>query len=402
MVDYDRNGEMKGGYTVEHESQMPVNKYVATTSFRNDGIDMLRGMSILAVILLHCLIHMPVASDILPQNIFNVIFRSGYYGVIIFFVISGFLITGISIKKWGALQHVRVGQFYQMRFARIFPCLLALIALLSVLHCFGVPGFVIHTTSLSQAIFSALTFHINWLEVQTGYLPGNWDVLWSLSVEEMFYLFFPLLCVTLKKTSYIASVMLIFIILGPFARTVFTDNEMWSDHSYLSCMDGIAIGCLAALLSSMIKLNKAKFMTLLFAGLSLFILIFVFRKLTYNIGISPLGLNVTLLEISVGMILMSMNEWYGNGKRVGNILTAPLRMLGRNSYEVYLTHSLIIMMATAILFNAAQYTFLILCWYVVVIVLSGILGLMISLYFSEPLSKYIRKQKVTSRHLTFG
>ena len=169
---------------------MSVNKYVATKSFRNDGIDMLRGMSILAVILLHCVIHMPVASDILPQNIFNIIFCSGYYGVIIFFVISGFLITATAIKKWGALQNIRVGQFYQMRFARIFPCLLALITLLSVLHCIGVASFTIQTTSLSQAIFSALTFHINWLEAQTGYLPGNWDVLWSLSVEEMFYLFF--------------------------------------------------------------------------------------------------------------------------------------------------------------------------------------------------------------------
>ena len=47
---------------------------------------------------------------------------------------------------------------------------------------------------LPRALFSALTFHLNWLEAKTGYLPANWDVMWSLSVEEMFYLFFPLVC----------------------------------------------------------------------------------------------------------------------------------------------------------------------------------------------------------------
>jgi peptidoglycan/LPS O-acetylase OafA/YrhL len=136
------------------------------------------------------------------------------------------------------------------------PCLFALLIVLSALDIFSVSDFVIHTTSLSQAVFSALTFHLNLLEANTGYLPGNWDVLWSLSVEEMFYLFFPLVCLTLKKPSHFILAMLIFIILGPFARTIFTNNDMWSDHSYLSCMDGIAIGCIAALIANHIKLNN--------------------------------------------------------------------------------------------------------------------------------------------------
>ena len=87
------------------------------------------------------------------------------------------------------------GKFYRIRFARIAPLLLLLLAVLSLLHLGNVQGFRIpaKTTTLPRALFAALTYHLNWLEALHGYLPGNWDVLWSLSVEEMFYLFFPLM-----------------------------------------------------------------------------------------------------------------------------------------------------------------------------------------------------------------
>lgn len=361
------------------------------SGIRNDGIDMLRGFSILTVILLHCFIKMPFEQTLLPQRLINIIFRSGYYGVITFFVISGFLITMTSLKKWGSLQNICYEQFYKMRFARIMPCLLALLLTLSAFDIFGISDFVIHTTSLGQAVFSALTFHINLLEAKTGYLPGNWDVLWSLSVEEIFYLFFPLVCLTLRKSSLFIIAMSIFIILGPFARTAFTDNDIWSDHSYLSCMDGIAIGCLAALFVNHIKLNKQIFLAILIMGVSLFFFIFIFRKQAFDMGISKIGLNVTILEVGVGMILITMHEWYENRRHTGNIFTAPLRWLGRNSYEIYLIHMFLVMIIANLLFNAKQTWFFIVACYFIVIVLSGLLGQIISSYFSEPFNVFIRK-----------
>ena len=74
--------------------------------------------------------------------------------------------------------------------------LLLLLAILSTLHLAQVRNFAIKpaTASLGRALFAALTFQVNVLEADHGYLPGSWDILWSLSVEEMFYLFFPLLC----------------------------------------------------------------------------------------------------------------------------------------------------------------------------------------------------------------
>ena len=102
-------------------------------------------------------------------------------------------INNASSLGFSLLASVRA--FYQMRFARIAPLLLALLAILSALHFAHVRHFIVPQTTggLGRALVAALTFHINVLEARRGYLPGNWDILWSLSVEEMFYLFFPLI-----------------------------------------------------------------------------------------------------------------------------------------------------------------------------------------------------------------
>jgi peptidoglycan/LPS O-acetylase OafA/YrhL len=125
------------------------------------------------------------------------LFWSGYYAVLIFFVISGFLIASITLRRWGSLAAIDVKAFYRLRVARIAPCLVLLLGVLSCLHVAGVSGYVIDParSSLGRAIFAALTFHFNYLEGTRGYLPGAWDVLWSLSIEEAFYAHVPRVCV---------------------------------------------------------------------------------------------------------------------------------------------------------------------------------------------------------------
>lgn len=366
------------------------NSAITSNNKRNDGIDLLRGFCILSVILLHCFIHMPFEAAI-PKNVLNIIFRSGYYGVMIFFVISGFLITSLSLRRWGALGDICYRAFYQMRIARIMPCLLILVLILCLLDIGGVTHFVIHTVSLTQAVFSVLTFQVNWLEAQTGYLPANWDVLWSLAVEEMFYLFFPLLCLLLRKKTHFIYIMLVFVVAGPVARTTIV-NEMWSDHSYLSCMDGIAIGVLSALYASQLKPTPVFMRNCFLIGLSLFSFIFLFRKEVYDLGISRLGLNVTFLELSIGLILIFMQQWYEVERKPLNVLFAPLRWLGRSSYETYLTHIFIIMILASTIFIKGQSLFIVLCLYALTILLSGLCGWLMRKYFSEPANNLLRKK----------
>ena len=77
---------------------------------RNTGIDILRGLAILSVILLHLNTRVPFSDTFvgqsLPKAIYKILFWSGYYEVCIFFVISGFLITTSSLNKWGQIAFV--------------------------------------------------------------------------------------------------------------------------------------------------------------------------------------------------------------------------------------------------------------------------------------------------------
>lgn len=366
-----------------------MHKNTLQNNLRNGWIDLIRGISILFVILLHINIRIPFdktpIGKIMPSFLTNILFHSGYYGVIIFFVVSGFLITNSILEKWGGLPNIHCGEFYQLRFARIAPCLIALLFLLSLFHMLRLTGFIITTTSLQNAIFSALTFHINLLEAKTGYLPASWDVLWSLSIEEMFYLFFPLFCLFIRNERIFKITMLLFIILGPFARN--NANEIWGDHSYLSCMDGIAIGCLAALYINSHKTNDKFFSSYLIIGLALSTLIFFFRHLTSYLGITKIGLNVTMLEIGIAFILIALYRKSMASKiRFLNLL----RWFGKNSYEIYLTHGFIVLTLSALFYKLRIPMVAAPLWYVLILVFSGIVGILVSRYFSEPMNKILR------------
>src|SRR5215475_7896339 len=112
---------------------------------RVPGIDLLRGLCIIAVVLHHInlRIHFRESSfgNLIGPAANRVLFWSGYYGVRVFFVISGFLITTWSLKRWVSLRQLDLGKFYRMRFARIVPCLVGLLLLLTVLDRLVVPRF---------------------------------------------------------------------------------------------------------------------------------------------------------------------------------------------------------------------------------------------------------------------
>jgi peptidoglycan/LPS O-acetylase OafA/YrhL len=152
---------------------------------RLDGVDVLRGLSILAVVLLHILIRFSFVDvklgDDWPKYTRHFVFLNGGNGVTVFFAVSGFLITLTSLRRFGSLAALRTRVFYRIRFARIMPLLLLLLAVLSALHLAHVDAFRIHTKvfTLPRALLAALTFHLNWLEAsRNAYLPACWTVLW--------------------------------------------------------------------------------------------------------------------------------------------------------------------------------------------------------------------------------
>ena len=150
---------------------------------RLDGVDALRALAIWFVLMNHVNIRLLIAkvpyTRGLPDQLVASLVWNGQYGVQMFFAVSGFLITSVSLRRWGSLSGVSLRGFYLMRFARIAPLLVALLTVLSLLHFLHLHDFVVlpRTGGLGRAILAALTFHVNVLEAKRGYLPGNWDIL---------------------------------------------------------------------------------------------------------------------------------------------------------------------------------------------------------------------------------
>ena len=155
---------------------------------RLDGIDTLRGLSILAVVLLHIWIRLALDDVRMgrswPPTLSHFVWFNGGNGVTVFFAVSGFLITLTSLRRFGSLAAMRPVTFYRIRFARIMPLLVLLLVVLSAFHLLHVDGFRLNAKhfTLPRALLAALTFHLNWLETaRDSFLPACWTVLWSLS-----------------------------------------------------------------------------------------------------------------------------------------------------------------------------------------------------------------------------
>ena len=363
---------------------------------RNSGIDALRGISILTVILLHLNIRVPFKDTFLggnlPDPVYRVLFFSGFYGVAIFFVISGFLITSTTLNRWKSLPDISVKGFYFMRMARILPLLVLLLVTLSILHLSGTNGYVINPdrTTLGRSILAALTFHINLLEIKVGYLPGPWDILWSLSIEEVFYLFFPLLCFLCRKEWHFVALVSVFLIISPFARTTWFPGNDLGDRNHFAYLDAISIGCVAALIAKKVHITKKLLTWSAVTGWTLFLFVFITRKWVSFLGLTKIGLNITFLAIGTALILIWMQKLFVNGNFNPSKYTLPLRYLGKNSYEIYLTHMFVVILLTGLFKSLNLSGEWIWVLYFTAIIFSALLGDTVARFFSNPINLKLR------------
>jgi peptidoglycan/LPS O-acetylase OafA/YrhL len=361
---------------------------------RLDGIDLLRGLAILFVLMNHVNIRL-LGADVLytrflPAQLVHFLVWNGQLGVQMFFAVSGFLITSITLRRWGSLGQVSLRDFYRLRFARIAPLLLLLLFILSALHCAGIHHFVVgpETGGLGRALLAALTFHVNVLEARRGYLPGNWDILWSLSVEEVFYLFFPLVCRVLGRSKSFFAILFVLIALGPFGRTVFAQgNEIWQEYSYLGGMEGIALGCLTALVVSRVRLSRTAIRVLGGAGAAIVTCSLIFSWQAYRGWLGRTGLNMTVLGVGTCMFIAATAQARWQSPR----WLAPLLRIGQYSYEVYLTHMFVVFGFFGIFVAAGKPMRLVPVLFVATILVSGLLGAAVAGLYSEPMNRFLRK-----------
>jgi peptidoglycan/LPS O-acetylase OafA/YrhL len=362
---------------------------------RIDGIDILRGLAIFFVLMNHINMRLlgaqvPYTRGMPPQVVRSLVWN-GQLGVQMFFVVSGFLITSITLRRWGSFAAVNIRDFYLLRVARIAPLLLALLGTLSLLHFAGVPDFVVSANmgGLGHALFAALTLHVNVLEASRGYLPASWDVLWSLSVEETFYLFFPVLARLFGRGKVFVGMLIAFVVLGPFARAVFAHgNPTWREYSYLGGMDAIAFGCLTALLVSRTNFPRTALRLCAGAGISLLVLVLCFSSQRFMRALYREGLEETILAVGTCLVIIAAAQTKWRSPRV----LAPILRIGQRSYEIYLTHMFVVfaLFDTFVVWHKPMRLVPVL--FVATILIAALLGELVARIHSEPMNRSLRQR----------
>ena len=361
---------------------------------RNRGIDLLRGICILLVILNHIGIRIPLAKTslaaLVPAQYLRDLNYNGYEAVFVFFVISGFLITRRAHEHWGDLRQLSIPDFYLRRAARILPCLLALLAVLSLLHLVGAPLYTITRPeqSLPRALLAAIGLHLNWYEGVTGYLPGSWDVLWSLSIEEVFYLGFPLLCLLCGGTRWFVAVLAVLALSMPWTHAAAQGNEIWQEKAYLPGMGAIAVGILAALLARHVPPpppRTARLLRLL-GALGLAAIVFAGSAIWQLLHDGYL----LVLTLSAASLVLG---WHWQPRPAQPYRFGALNWIascGRLSYEIYLTHMFCVFAVVAIAAASGTDPRLGYLWYPLAVASSWLLGWIVARFFSEPCERWLR------------
>ena len=360
---------------------------------RNPGIDLLRGLSIVLVVIHHTAIRIPLEksrlADWLPARLLDGVQYNGFESVFLFFVISGFLIASNSLARWGALAAIDARAFYRRRAARILPCLLILVATLSALALAGAPHYTMEQPkqTLAGAIVSALGLHVNVYQARTGWLPAGWGVLWSLSIEEVFYLAFPLACLLLGRPRLMVPALLGLALSIPVVRAGIHHEQIWSEQNYLQGMAAIATGVLAALLvrrwpamrrstaNWALALGVTGLLAVYFGGSELW------RVLRF-------GYMLVLTFSAAALVLAS--RWRAVDDR-----TPPwrafgwLRSFGRLSYEIYLTHMFVVWLVVDRFTAAGGDLRSGWIWYAPVLAATWALGWLVARSVSAPLERLL-------------
>jgi peptidoglycan/LPS O-acetylase OafA/YrhL len=299
--------------------------------FRPD-IEGMRAIAVVLVILFHA---------------YHVPFTGGFVGVDVFFVISGFLITSLLLKEQKRTGRVSIFGFYARRVRRILPAS-TLVVLVTVFATYGWLGFIAGNTAATDAkwteIFAA---NIHFGLVRTDYFgaqlpPSPLQHMWSLGVEEQFYLVWPglfLILVLLARVHHrnalSGALSLIIAVSLTWSVIQTAVNQTWAYFSPLTRAWELALGALVAVLAPTISRLRQSWapQALALAGLAAIILSAVL--LTSDTRYP--GYAVTLPVVGSAVLIAA--GCANQGSIVGRLLSVrPMQWVGARSYSMYLWH----------------------------------------------------------------
>ncbi len=164
----------------------------------------------------------------------DVAFTHGWLGVDLFFILSGFLITRILLRSRDTDVRRYYGTFYERRALRILPLYLVVLAVLAVAY---------HELVRPEYVAVCLTFLVNLAPLAHVDVPGQIGPIWSLCVEEQFYLVWPIVVLFLDRRR-LTFVVVAIVLVEPILRIVLVDQSI--QYTWLRC-DGLAWGAFLAL-----------------------------------------------------------------------------------------------------------------------------------------------------------
>lgn len=327
---------------------------IAENYHRNWPIDLLRGVLVLigssghfAYIMSYSgieTLHWTHFSAILAYNI--------PYGIAVFSAVSGFLITSMLLKhSEGDLSAVHVPKFYLQRFTRIMPGLILLCILNLLLCALSYPEFELQYFDWQTILSHVFTFRANILFPDQNNHLWAWGVLWSLAIEEVFYLLFPIICVLLRSQKKVMIFLILIIFYGPYCR-LHAPSAFSSIRLYFGCFDLIAFGCLAAFLSQTeLFLSKSgkPFRPKVWIGIGLFLMIGTYfaGPWTLNNVCGPTFIALGTFMYLIGVTYNQKNTLQKNDSFFMSAfkkLILPVCVLGLLSYELYIYHVLIFLL----------------------------------------------------------
>jgi peptidoglycan/LPS O-acetylase OafA/YrhL len=315
-------------------------RYSAAPSFDlMPGLDGLRGVSILLVIASHLGMGMVVP---------------GGLGVTVFFFISGLLITRQLLAEQAATGSIRLGLFYARRLLRLYPPLIVMVAVGGLLFAW-LGGPVVW-----KQVLSALFYFYNYAPMVFGWFGtplGNspFDVLWSLAVEEHFYLLFPIILLMFGRDRNRFALIMVGCLVLVLA---------WRWHLLAACEQGANV-CLGVSSQQRIEASTdTRLDSILYGALLATLLGSRWAHRTLRLIDSPIafvaGAGCLLLSLAIRNpnfrdTLRYSLQGVGLLLAIGSLLFAPRldsvrmilacpvsRLVGRLSYSIYLWHWVLI------------------------------------------------------------
>jgi peptidoglycan/LPS O-acetylase OafA/YrhL len=258
----------------------------------------------------------------------------GNLGVRLFFVISGFLITRLLLKEFATTQRISLKAFYVRRVLRIFPAFYTFIIVASVLAAAGYA--TLDRRDLAHAVTYTMNYHANF--------SPNFSLrhLWSLSVEEQFYLLWPLTLAALaprRAAGVLVGVVLVVPVLRVVAYMASPSYEFIADTGFEGVCDALAIGCLLAM--AMRRLLRVEWVARALVGRA-FPLIFVAIWIANNERDHPKFFWLLCVPfLNVALAAAVLRYVHAPELPVGRLLNwRPVRAVGVLSYSLYLYQQL--------------------------------------------------------------